>query len=271
MSLLLNLETLRLHQEEEKRSMLSGASKNNQDLMLDIFERSKVTIEDLKRQYTSDEVKALCLRTKLQVNMTHLNCVYDAKKRLDAKGRLANRSNRFIDKMLAKAVNRRMVSPYSDDDVAKYKYLNLCEFKKDNNIRLDCWKKRKMDKSLDLREDQDERRSLPTPENEAVLNNLEEASAIEAFSVDGIGDDIEEDEADQGNTNEISNVSVPSTQIVAQPDWLREIDEINSESMTFCSNELLQTQSQSQTQSEGLGADMPSTAILLISMLLRVI
>ncbi|XP_068155886.1 telomere-binding protein cav-like [Drosophila tropicalis] len=256
MSLLLWLETLRLHQEVEKSAMLSAASEINQELALYIFERTKVTIEDLKRQYNANEVRELCLRTKLKVNMTHLNCVHDAKKRLEAKGRLANRSNRFIDAMLTKAVNRRMVTPYSDDDVAKYKYINLCEFKKDNNVRLNIWNKtlvRQLENNA--REDQDAvHRSLPSLQNEAGQDNWEEAPVIEAFNVDGIGDDIEEDETNQGNTIGIINIAMPSPQVVAQPDWLQDIDEINSESMTLCSEELLHTQS----ESEGQGADYVS-------------
>ncbi|XP_068155234.1 telomere-binding protein cav-like [Drosophila tropicalis] len=257
MSLLLWLETLRLHQEVEKRAILSSDSEiYDQELALYMFERTKVTIEDLKRQYNANEVRELCLRTKLQVNMTHLNCVHDAKKRLEAKGRLANRSNRLIDAMLTKAVNRRMVTPYSDEVVAKYKYINLCEFKKDNNVRLTIWNNtlvRQLENNA--REDQDAvHRSLPSLQNKAGQDNWEEAPVIEAFNVDGIGDDIEEDETNQGNTIGIINIAMPSPQVVAQPDWLQDIDEINSESMTLCSDELLFTQS----ESEGQGADYVS-------------
>ncbi|XP_034665789.1 telomere-binding protein cav-like isoform X2 [Drosophila subobscura] len=70
--------------------------------------------------------------------MSDLNCLWDAKKRLGR--RLENRSESYINRMLIKSVVRKMVEPYTDEEVA---YINLIKrgwLKKRNIIRLDKWK-----------------------------------------------------------------------------------------------------------------------------------
>lgn len=99
----------------------------------------KITSEDLTREYTQDEKRKLCLRTKVRVNMTLFNCVWEAKRRLEKKGRLANRSERFINAMLVKAVAKKMVLPYTPDEIAKCNHIRQCQLKKENNCRLNRW------------------------------------------------------------------------------------------------------------------------------------
>ncbi|XP_064554898.1 telomere-binding protein cav-like isoform X2 [Drosophila montana] len=82
----------------------------------------------------------LCRRTKLRVNMTLFNCVWDAKRRLRRKDRRANRSDCYINAMLIKAVHRREILPYTDDEIAKCNHIRSCQLKKDNNCRLDRWR-----------------------------------------------------------------------------------------------------------------------------------
>lgn len=95
----------------------------------------------------------LCRRTKLRVNMTLFNCVWDAKRRLRRKDRLAKRSDSYINAMLIRAVHRREVVPYTDDEIAKCNHIRSCQLKKDNNCRLDRWRcKQKYSESAALQE-----------------------------------------------------------------------------------------------------------------------
>ncbi|EDW77853.1 uncharacterized protein Dwil_GK24325 [Drosophila willistoni] len=233
MSLLDSWEILRLHQEEEESLILSKATDDNLEFVRHIIEKTKVTEEDLRREYTPEEERQLCLRTKVRVNMAYVNCVYDAKKRLDAKGSLTNKSYRFVNAMLIKAIKRHMVVPYPDDVVARHQYINHCELKKDNNLRLDRWKK------------QLERQKLlenPPKTEPGDVNS----SIIELYDVDGIGDD--------DNTQEAGVQAAPLPQKNQQTDWLLAIDEINSESMTLCDSNY-SLQSQILSQSDGMAAD----------------
>lgn len=79
------------------------------------------------------ETKELCLRTKVCVKMTRYNCVYDAKKRFERRGR------RVTNALLVKAVGR-IVTPYTEQEIAKKNHVYQCELKKENNFRLDRWK-----------------------------------------------------------------------------------------------------------------------------------
>lgn len=99
----------------------------------------KITSEDLSREYSDSDKRKLCLRTKVRVNMTLFNCVWDAKRRLDKKGRLENRSERFVNAMLVKAVAKKMVLPYTEEEIEKCNYIRRCQLKKENNRRLNRW------------------------------------------------------------------------------------------------------------------------------------
>lgn len=99
----------------------------------------KITVDDLSREYSPADVKQLCLRTKVRVDMTLYNCVHDAKIRFKRAGRLANRSERSINALLKKAVGR-MVAPYTPEEIAKANHIRQCELKKENNFRLDRWR-----------------------------------------------------------------------------------------------------------------------------------
>jgi len=105
-----------------------------------ICEKIKITAADLSREYSADDVKQLCLRTKVRVNMTLFNCVWDAKKRFDRKGRLSSRSERYVNSMLIKAVSRKMVVPYSAKRISNCNHIRQCQLKKDNNLRLNRWR-----------------------------------------------------------------------------------------------------------------------------------
>ncbi|XP_022224898.1 telomere-binding protein cav [Drosophila obscura] len=125
----------------EKKLLMDNTEESERELTLTYYSRTVVTPEDLQRKYSRDEVKELCLRVKVCVDMTHLNCLWDAKERFNEKNRLDNRSERFINAMLVKAVVRKMVTPYTDEDVANANLVNRSQLKRTNNIRLDRWKR----------------------------------------------------------------------------------------------------------------------------------
>ncbi|XP_034665788.1 telomere-binding protein cav-like isoform X1 [Drosophila subobscura] len=128
----------KIHAEVEESIRISILDDSEKELALKLFQKFKVTPADLQREYSPEEVRELCLRTKVRVNMSDLNCLWDAKKRLGR--RLENRSESYINRMLIKSVVRKMVEPYTDEEVA---YINLIKrgwLKKRNIIRLDKWK-----------------------------------------------------------------------------------------------------------------------------------
>ncbi|KAH8264368.1 hypothetical protein KR038_007699, partial [Drosophila bunnanda] len=104
----------------------------------------KITVDDMMREYTPEEVRMLCERTKVRVQMNRMNSVWDAKMRFDKKKRLENKSERFVNRMIEKAHMRKMVQPYSDLEREKYKELATCLTKKDNNTRLDRWQHQRL-------------------------------------------------------------------------------------------------------------------------------
>ncbi|EDW58588.1 telomere-binding protein cav [Drosophila virilis] len=135
-------ELLIKYQHAEEAKILSIADEldgDDKELVRKLYEPLKITSEDLTREYTQDEKRKLCLRTKVRVNMTLFNCVWEAKRRLEKKGRLANRSERFINAMLVKAVAKKMVLPYTPDEIAKCNHIRQCQLKKENNCRLNRW------------------------------------------------------------------------------------------------------------------------------------
>ncbi|KAH8404642.1 hypothetical protein KR215_005844 [Drosophila sulfurigaster] len=104
-----------------------------------LLEAERVTSEDLSRRYSPEDVRQLCLRTKVHVDMTLFNCVWEAKKRFDKKERLKNHSKNFINKMYIKAVKRKMVIPYEPKEIDTAVNIRRCILKKRNNLRLDRW------------------------------------------------------------------------------------------------------------------------------------
>ncbi|BFF90791.1 telomere-binding protein cav-like [Drosophila madeirensis] len=127
----------KIHAEIEK-ILISILDDSEKELALKALQKCKITPADLQREYSPVEVRELCLRTKVRVNMSDLNCLFDAKKRLGR--RLENRSESYINRMLIKSVVRKMVEPYTDEEVACINLIRRSWLKKVNNIRLDQWK-----------------------------------------------------------------------------------------------------------------------------------
>ncbi|EDV44248.2 uncharacterized protein Dana_GF16116 [Drosophila ananassae] len=126
--------------ERDKQSVMSIAPDGCKEHYLWIYEKTRITAEELSRPFTREEVEELCRRTKVKVQMYRKNCVFEAKKRFDAKGRFKDASQRYIDKMLIKAVKRKMVTPYSDEEVAKWRSINRSLLKEQNLRRLEIWR-----------------------------------------------------------------------------------------------------------------------------------
>lgn len=126
--------------ERDKQSVMKIAPEGCKDHYLWIYEKTRITAEELSRPFTREEVEELCRRTKVKVQMYRKNCVFEAKKRFDAKGRFKDASQRYIDKMLIKAVKRKMVTPYSDEEVAKWRSINRSLLKEQNLRRLEIWR-----------------------------------------------------------------------------------------------------------------------------------
>lgn len=78
------------------------------------------------------DIRELCLRTKVRVNMTRYNCVHDAKRRFLKRGR------HITNSLLVKAVGK-IVEPYTEQEIAVSNHIFQCQLKKDNNFRLDRW------------------------------------------------------------------------------------------------------------------------------------
>ncbi|XP_020813394.1 telomere-binding protein cav isoform X2 [Drosophila serrata] len=152
--------------------VLHATTDSDREDVMSMYHKSKITVDDMMREYTPEEVRMLCERTKLRVQMYRMNSVWDAKKRFDKKKRLENKSERFVNRMLVKAHNRKMVTPYSDLERDKYKELAACHTKKDNNVRLDRWQRQRL-KALDRFS-----KEPPAPVN--VLSNSSSESEPEA-------------------------------------------------------------------------------------------
>ncbi|EDW39355.1 GL14051 [Drosophila persimilis] len=129
--------------QTEKAQKLMRKAKNTTDreLFAAFNAATKITSEDLQREYSSEEVKSLCLRTKVRVKMHYFNSVWDAKLKREKKGRLANKSDSAINAMLVRATKKEKYKPYTATQVTQYNHIAKCELKRKNNLRLDRWKR----------------------------------------------------------------------------------------------------------------------------------
>ncbi|XP_041450678.1 telomere-binding protein cav-like isoform X2 [Drosophila obscura] len=126
---------------KDEQLLMENTEDSQREFILELYSKSKVTVEDLQRNHTPEEVRELCVRTKLRVNMTYLNSVWDAKKLLNKTNCLDNLSESSINRELVKCVHSKMVQTYTDEDVANANRVAKSELKRANNIRLDRWKR----------------------------------------------------------------------------------------------------------------------------------
>ncbi|XP_034488973.1 telomere-binding protein cav isoform X3 [Drosophila innubila] len=250
------------YQTEEEAEILAIANKLDEpekNRVLELYEPSKITADDLSREYSPADVKQLCLRTKVRVNMTFFNCLWDAKKRFDKKGRLENRSERFVNEMLKKAVRKKMVFPYSPERVAKCNHIRQCQLKKDNNARLDRW-------SMEFRQSPVVEHSyaiepsllMAQPSNE-ILETQESSIGMPESELEIWIDTAEDDEE-----IEDANVSKDSReQIIVEDnaDWVEAAININSQSVDILNGDLQTPQSESQPEDYNVfGTQVPCTS-----------
>ncbi|EDV53893.1 telomere-binding protein cav [Drosophila erecta] len=209
-------------------------------LILWMHEKTRITEDDLKRPYTKDEVRELCLRTKVKVDMTAWNCLWEAKKRFDAKGRFENKSEKFINRMYMKAVRRKMVQPYPEEYVAQRREVIAAETKKFNISRLDRWQKQKSqnrsapESSSALvghasQQDSQDNEAVETHEDQANTNRYSVSQmepmarpVVSASDLSGIGDD-EDEQQQQQSEFQTEHTDCPETQM--------RCDQINSGSL----------------------------------------
>ncbi|BFF90808.1 telomere-binding protein cav-like [Drosophila madeirensis] len=130
---------------EDEERVMSMFDESEKELALILYEPCKITPADLQREYSAEELRELCLRTKVRVNMRELNCLWDAKERLGR--RLDNRSESYINRMLIKSVVRKMVEPYTDEEVARHNLVKRSWLKKRNIMRLEGWKRERESQS----------------------------------------------------------------------------------------------------------------------------
>ncbi|KAL7729241.1 hypothetical protein ACLKA6_009697 [Drosophila palustris] len=275
------------YQREEEEKILKiteGLDEEGKKRVKELYEPLKITSDDLSREYSPTDVKQLCLRTKVRVDMTLFNCLWEAKKRFDKKGRLTNRSERTVNAMYKKAVQKKMVVPYSAKEIAQCNHIRQCQLKKENNARLDRWRRESIGSSVagepSLMMAQIPNESmLPNSNNEsAVAIVYPESSSIQAqdLSIRMPSSEpllwIESSDEDSENANAaepaVANAAEPAVANDAEPavtndaepddasaevtpDWGRLVGDINSESMTI-DEDFVDDQSTPQTESQPL-------------------
>ncbi|KAH8363044.1 hypothetical protein KR084_004657, partial [Drosophila pseudotakahashii] len=256
-------------EDESIREMFNGPGAK---MIMWMHNKTRITEEDLARKYTEDEVRELCLRTKVKVNMTSYNCLWDAKKRFDAKKRLENQSYRFINAMYLKAVRKKMVQPYDDEYIANQRDVARAQTKKLYNHLLDSWHGKSSPPDWDASEAQspddtdgaspDETEGAVAPaspnepdqsyakdQEEGLGESLELSSDLD---LDGIGD--EDDELQQEQLPDSQDC--PSTQM--NESWVRRGENINSESLSIGS---INTEDYPSTQNSVPDYDLFNTQV----------
>ncbi|EDV92729.1 GH18668 [Drosophila grimshawi] len=204
--------------------------------------------------------------------MTLFNCVWEAKRRLEKKGRLANRSERFVNAMLVKAVTKQMVIPYSSEEISKCNHIRECQLKKVNNCRLNRWSNESSQSSV-LERTQSNQSSLLPPaqmanESSDIPLNLVvtiNSQALLTQPVMWVNGETPESPAKSKDMAEAVDVSIESTPDMA---WAEAAAQVNTESMTFESRDLelntQQTESQpvalSNEDYELFGTQVPATS-----------
>ncbi|TDG48753.1 hypothetical protein AWZ03_004865 [Drosophila navojoa] len=246
-------EALIKYQNAEEAKILSIADELDEpskSLVRELYEPLKITSEDLSREYSDSDKRQLCLRTKVRVNMTLFNCVWDAKRRLEKKGRLENRSQRFINAMLVKAVAKKMVLPYTEEEIEYCNYIRRCQLKKENNRRLNRWNLESSQENVldcshlspSLMPAQIANESHPNSQQQSVELQLKLPATLESQNTEstlGIltnGPEmwvIEESPAPENKSASeiVESLSMPD--LGAETDWAHAAAQINTESMTI--------------------------------------
>lgn len=230
----------------------------------------KITSDDLNRNYSPSDIKQLCLRTKVRVDMTLFNCVHEAKKRFEKKGRLANRSERSTNALLIKAVHKKMVVPYTQEEVAKCNHIRQCQLKKENNFRLDRWRHESSQSRVIETTCSSSHQSLllaQAPNDNPPPNTQEENTEVIMFP---ISNGTESQSSTIGLLDKEPDLSVGKKIAavektpVANLDWVEAAVEYDSESITLETQEIelidLQTESQHTEDYIVFGTQVPATS-----------
>ncbi|KAH8306259.1 hypothetical protein KR018_005348 [Drosophila ironensis] len=220
---------------QEKKQLLEAAPVESRSLLSALYDQSQISAHDLSRKYSDAEVEMLCRRTKCRVKMYVRNCVHDAKLRLSAKNRLANKSERFVNAMLLKCVRRGMVTPYTDAEVASWRTVHRCITKEQNNLRLDRWQgtKSAVGSLEDLSQDANAEADTHTEKSAAVEASKQDPEDIDEEDLDFILDDLE---ANLSSDQELNSQGDEPEELTGntqgdEPDWIRAGMQVNSESL----------------------------------------
>ncbi|XP_034665900.1 telomere-binding protein cav-like [Drosophila subobscura] len=244
-------------QAEDEERVMSMFDESEKELALKWYQHCKITPADLQRKYSAEELRELCLRTKVRVRMREHNCLWDAKERLGR--RLDNRSESFINRMLIKSVVRKMVEPYTDEEVARHNLVKRSWLKKRNIMRLEVWKRERESQSdtfsgpslVGIASQVDSAPALlelgteqPEPEVDIFAS-----SVVEDTGEDSVRPDALDDSQLWGIGHDGDTVSLPpesqsqqnsSVPIASQMDWVDAALQINSEGMSLVNSSLSQ-------------------------------
>ncbi|XP_070143234.1 telomere-binding protein cav isoform X2 [Drosophila kikkawai] len=127
--------------KEEEQMVLANTDDSNRDAVMTMYNKAKITVNDMQREFTPEEKRMLCETTKVRVNMHKMNFVWDVKQRFDKKKRLENKSESFVNRMFVKAYKRRMFPLYTDQEIERYKAIAAAQTKKDNIVRVKIWRR----------------------------------------------------------------------------------------------------------------------------------
>ncbi|KAH8332519.1 hypothetical protein KR074_004728, partial [Drosophila pseudoananassae] len=221
--------------ERDKQSVIEIAPDGCREHYLWIYEKTRITAEELARPFSREEAEELCRRTKVKVKMYRKNCVFEAKKRFEAKGRFKDASQRYIDKMLIKAVKRKMVTPYSDEEVSKWRSINRSLLKEQNLRRLEIWRQSRRSLS---RESKSSHKSNFTNDNISDVELMPSQSKEDYdYNSEMLLQDICQSQSQNQDTGDVQSQELgigPSEEIhpsILNLDWVQAGIELNSESI----------------------------------------
>ncbi|XP_043068380.1 telomere-binding protein cav [Drosophila bipectinata] len=236
--------------ERDKQSVMEIAPDGCKEHYLWIYEKTRITAEELARPFSREEVEELCRRTKVKVQMYRKNCVFEAKKRFEAKGRFKDASQRYIDKMLIKAVKRKMVTPYSDEEVSKWRSINRSLLKEQNLRRLEIGRQSRRSLS---RESKSSRKSNYTNDNISDVELMSSQSSASKEDILDLDSHLEDGGlVGIGDTESAPVDMYPRMKLVKRTD-ISDFGDIIEEDYNYNSEMLLQDIGESQSQNQDAG------------------
>ncbi|KAI8125783.1 hypothetical protein FF38_10622 [Lucilia cuprina] len=213
------------------------SDENNSNVYNHYLELSKPTKEDLKRVFTEDELKELCLKHKCRVNMWRWNVANEYRIVFTESGRYQRWSERDRLRMLAKAVNKMKPAVlYDEEEILKTRKEEWAFQLKENILSLDYWRREELrNKSPRLRVSESEE----FEELSQMAVNTESMNVNE-FLTENANENQDFDLEVERNI-EVHTESMNSSELLTQSQGQK----VTSKKVTF-NNSLLTTQTQGQ-------------------------